>query len=141
MQDITIAGNVTKDLAGELKILENSRKAVLNFTVCVNHKNTKTGEESTDFYQVVAWETLALNLASCITKGTRLIVEGRLKSRSYTTTEGNERTVWEITANSAGPDLRWATADVTKNPQNHSAVYNGESSEPTPAFDPNEAPF
>ena len=54
------------------------------------------------------------NTAACITKGTRLVVSGRLEQRSWETQDGEKRTVVEVIADELGPSLRWAQAHVEK---------------------------
>ena len=56
------------------------------------------------------WRNLAENAAESLTRGTRVVVTGRLKQRSWETQEGEKRTVIEIEADDVGPSLRWATA-------------------------------
>jgi single-strand DNA-binding protein len=113
---VTVVGNLTAD--PELRFTQ-SGAAVANCTVVKNNrvKNSQTGEwedGEPDFYRVNMWRQLAENVAESLTKGARVIVTGKLASRSYETREGDKRTVWEITADAMGPDLRWATAQVRK---------------------------
>jgi len=60
------------------------------------------------------WRQYAENVAESLTKGTRVIVQGRLKQRSYETREGEKRTVVEMEVDDVGPALRYATAKVTR---------------------------
>ena len=62
------------------------------------------------FFNVVAWGDLGENAAAALTKGTRVIVTGRLEQRSYETKEGEKRNVVEVVADEIGPSLRWAQA-------------------------------
>jgi len=73
-------------------------------------------EESTSFFDVQAYGTLAENLANSVTKGNRIVVTGEIEQRSWDDKEGNKRSTVEITAFEAGPSLRWATAEVTRTP-------------------------
>ena len=57
---------------------------------------------------------MAENIAETLTRGTRVIVTGRLKQRSYQTKEGEQRTVIELDVDEVGPSLRYASAQVTK---------------------------
>jgi len=83
---------------------------------------------------VNAWRTLAENVAESLTRGTRVVVAGRLQMRSWETQEGDKRTVVEIEADEIGPSLRWATAKVEKQARsgasNWSAPVAVESSSP-----------
>lgn len=66
----------------------------------------KDGE--TLFLRASVWREAAENVAESLTKGTRVIVSGRLKSRSYETKEGEKRTVIELEVDEIGPSLRYA---------------------------------
>jgi single-strand DNA-binding protein len=72
----------------------------------------KDGE--TSFFQVTAWRTLAENVAESLTKGARVMVQGRLQQRSWETDAGERRSVVEVQAEEVGPSLRWATAKVER---------------------------
>jgi single-strand DNA-binding protein len=61
------------------------------------------------------WRQAAENVAESLQKGMRVIVQGRLRSRSYETRDGERRTVFEIDVDEIGPALRYATAKVTRN--------------------------
>ena len=65
-------------------------------------------------FNVTAWDTLGENIAASLTKGTRVIVTGRLEQREYETKEGEKRNVVEIVADEIGPSLRWARAEVER---------------------------
>lgn len=111
---ITVVGNLTRE--PELRYTP-SGAAVAKFGIAVNRFYTnRSGEkvEQTDFFNVNAWRQLAENIAESLKTGTRVVVTGRLQSRSWETEEGQRRTVVEIEADEVGPSLRWATAQVTK---------------------------
>ena len=84
--------------------------------MAVNRRYQVNGEwqEQTSFFNIVAWGTLGENTAACVTKGTRLVVSGRLEQRSWETQDGEKRTVVEVIADELGPSLRWAQAHVEK---------------------------
>jgi single-strand DNA-binding protein len=65
---------------------------------------------------VVAWDQLAENVAASLTKGTRVLVTGRLDVREYEAREGGKRTSVDIAADEIGPTLRWATVTVERTP-------------------------
>ena len=107
---VTITGNLTDD--PELAYTPNGA-AVANFRLAVTPRvrdgnGWKDGE--TSFFRITAWRDLAEHLADSLAKGDRVIVQGQLKTRSWETPEGERRSVVEVTAEEAGPSLRWATA-------------------------------
>jgi single-strand DNA-binding protein len=73
-------------------------------------------QEQTSYMNVVAWDQLAENIAASLSKGTRVLVTGRLDIREYTDREGAKRTAVDIVADEIGPTLRWATATVERTP-------------------------
>ena len=113
---ITVIGNLTAD--PELRFTP-SGAAVANFTVASTPRtfdrqtnDWKDGE--TLFMRCSVWRDAAENVAESLNRGTRVIVSGRLKSRSYETKEGEKRTVVELEVDEVGPSLRYATAKVNK---------------------------
>lgn len=112
---VTIAGNLTDD--PELRYTPKG-DAVAKLNVAVNRRykdeagNWKDGEAS--FFKVNAWRGLAENCAESLTKGSRVIVTGRLQQRSWEAQDGGKRYAVEIEADEVGPSLRWATAAVTR---------------------------
>ena len=113
---ITVVGNLTAD--PELRFTP-SGAAVANFTVAStprtfdkNSNEWKDGEAL--FLRCSVWRQAAENVAESLHRGTAVIVQGRLKQRSYETKEGEKRTVYELDVDEVGPSLRWATAKVTK---------------------------
>ena len=111
---VTVVGNLTRE--PELKYTP-SGAAVAKFGIAVNRSYTnRNGErvEQTDFFNVNAWRQLAENIAESLSTGVRVVVTGRIQSRSWETEDGQKRSVVEIEADEVGPSLRWATAAVTK---------------------------
>ena len=113
---ITVIGNLTAD--PELRFT-NSGAPVVNFTIASTPRTfDKTTNEWADgdpmFLNCSQWRKPAENVAESLRKGMRVIVYGRLKSRSYEDKEGNRRTVFEIDVEEVGPSLRFATADVQR---------------------------
>ena len=96
-----------------------SGQGVASFGLAVNrrwqNRQTNEWEEAVSFFDVVAWGSLGENVAESVTKGTRLIVTGRLDQRSWESDSGEKRSKVEIVADEIGPSLRWATAEVSKN--------------------------
>ena len=113
---ITIIGNLTSD--PELRFTP-SGAAVANFTVAstprVYDKATSEWEDgNTLFLPCSIWRDAAEHCAESLTKGTRVIVQGRLQQRSYDDREGNKRTIYEVAVDEVGPSLLRATAVVTR---------------------------
>ncbi|MFQ6329679.1 MULTISPECIES: single-stranded DNA-binding protein [unclassified Nocardia] len=113
---ITVIGNLTAD--PELRFTP-AGAAVANFTVAStprvfdrNSNEWKDGEAL--FLRCNIWREAAENVAESLTRGSRVIVSGRLKQRSYETREGEKRTVVELEVDEVGPSLRYATAKVAK---------------------------
>jgi single-strand DNA-binding protein len=115
---ITVVGNVTRD--PELKFL-NSGQAALRLSVAVSrrwqNRQTQEWEEKTSFFDVQAYGPMAENAASSLTKGSRIVVTGRMEQRSWETDNGEKRSAFEIVADEIAPSLRWATAQVTRTPR------------------------
>jgi single-strand DNA-binding protein len=113
---VSIVGNLTRD--PELRFTP-SGQATATFGVAVNrrwqNRQTQEWEEATSFFDVVSWGQLAENAAQSLTRGTRIVVSGRLDQRSWENQEGEKRSKIEITADEIAPSLRWATVAVTKN--------------------------
>jgi single-strand DNA-binding protein len=113
---ITIIGNITGD--PELRFTP-SGAAVANFTVAstpraFDRQSNEWKDGETLFMRCSVWRDAAENVAESLNRGTRVIVSGRLKSRSYETKEGEKRTVIEMEVDEVGPSLRYASAKVTK---------------------------
>ena len=110
---VTIVGNLTRD--PELRFTAGG-KGIASFGVAVNRRWQQNGEwqEKVSFFNVTAWDTLGENAAASLTKGTRIIVTGRLEQREYETKEGEKRNVVEIVADEIGPSLRWARAEIER---------------------------
>ena len=113
---ITVIGNLTAD--PELRFTPNGA-AVANFTVAstprtFDRQTNEWKDGDAMFLNCSVWRQYAENVAESLSKGTRVIVSGRLKARSYETREGEKRTVFEVDVDEVGPALRYATAKVTR---------------------------
>jgi single stranded DNA-binding protein (ssb) len=113
---ITVVGNLTSD--PELRYTQNGL-AVANFTIASTPRTFdrqanewKDGEAL--FLRASVWREFAEHVAGSLTKGSRVIAQGRLKQRSYETKEGEKRTSMELEIDEIGPSLRYATAQVTR---------------------------
>ena len=113
---ITVVGNLTAD--PELRFTQ-SGAAVASFTVASTPRTfDKTSGEWKDgealFLRCNVWRQVAENVAESLTRGSRVLVSGRLRQRSFETKEGEKRTVVELEVDEIGPSLRYATAKVNK---------------------------
>lgn len=124
---ITLVGNLTAD--PELRFTP-SGAPVANFTVASTPRtfDRASGEWKDGdamFLNCAVWRQAAENVAETLTKGMRVIVQGRLRSRSYETREGERRTVFEVDVDEVGPSLRYASAKVTRNQGGGGGGYSG----------------
>ncbi|MQA80317.1 MAG: single-stranded DNA-binding protein [Streptosporangiales bacterium] len=113
---ITIVGNLVDDPA--LRFTQ-SGQAVANFRVASTprFRDNQTGEWKDGealFMSCSIWRQAAENVAESLQRGMRVIVNGRLRQRSYETQQGEKRTVYEVEVDEVGPSLRYASAKVTK---------------------------
>ncbi|MCB0919598.1 MAG: single-stranded DNA-binding protein [Actinobacteria bacterium] len=113
---ITIVGNLTRD--PELRFTP-SGAAVANFTVAstprrFNKQSNEWEDGETLFLNCSIWRQYAENVAESLQKGTRVIVTGRLKQRSYENQQGERRTVFEVEAEEVGAALRSMTAKFSR---------------------------
>jgi single-strand DNA-binding protein len=113
---LTVVGNLTAD--PELRFTP-SGAAVANFTVAstprqFDRQTNEWKDQETLFLNCSVWRQAAENAAESLQRGMRVIVQGRLKARSYETREGEKRTVFEIDVEEVGPSLKMATAKVQK---------------------------
>jgi len=127
---LTIVGNLTAD--PELRFTPAGH-AVADFTVASTPRSydRQAGAWSDGealFLRCTAWRQLAEHAAESLTKGTRVIVTGRLRQRSFELAEGGTRTVTELDVDELGPSLRHSTARVTKTTRTTPTT----TSEPTP---------
>lgn len=124
---LTIVGNLAAD--PELRFTP-SGAAVANFRVLSTprHYDKQTQEfkdGETLAMNCSVWRDAAENVAESLTKGMRVVVTGRLVSRSWQTNEGENRTVMEMQVDEVGPSLRYATAKVTKTERQQGAQSSG----------------
>ena len=114
----TVIGNVTRD--PEISFVAGG-VALAKFGVAVNrrwlNRTTNEWEEQVSFFNVTAWRELGENVANTVTKGMRVIVTGRLEQHTWETDAGEKRSAVDIVADEIGPSLRWATAEVVRNPR------------------------
>lgn len=139
---ITLVGNLVDD--PELRFT-SSGVAVANFRVASTPRiyDKQAGEwrdGDSLFMSCSVWRQYAENVAESLTKGTRVIITGRLKQRSFETQAGEKRTVVEIEVDEVGPALRNATAKVARVSREGGFSGGGGGAAPAPAADPWAAP-
>ena len=150
---ITVSGNVTRD--PELRFTP-SGQGVASFSIAVNrswqNRQTQEWEEQTSFFDVKCWAQLGQNVSDSLSKGSRVVVSGRLEQRSWETDNGEKRYAFEIVADDVAASLQYATAQVTKNERREGGDFGGggggnaaprpaASAPSEPAYDPAEEPF
>ncbi|MET9479851.1 single-stranded DNA-binding protein [Streptomyces sp. NPDC006638] len=133
---ITIVGNLVDD--PELRFTP-AGAAVAKFRVAstprVFDKQTNEWKDGDGLFLTCSvWRQAAENAAETLTRGMRVIVQGRLKQRSYEDREGVKRTVYELDVEEVGPSLTRASAKVTKNPPGSGG--QGQGAARTPAARP-----
>jgi single-strand DNA-binding protein len=152
---VTLVGNITRD--PELRFTP-SGQATASFGLAVNRmwndRQTNEKKEAVSFFDVVCWREMAENASESLTKGSRVIVTGRLEQRSWEGQDGEKRSKIEVVADEIGPSLRWATAEVRKNdrrgPGEGAPAMSGArpatnapapAPAPAPAYDYGDEPF
>lgn len=97
MNKVFLIGNLTKD--PEMRSTQ-SGVAVCNFSIAVNRRfrNPQTGQQETDFLNVIAWRQLAELCSKYLAKGRKVAVTGSIQTRQYEAKDGSKRTAWDIVA-------------------------------------------
>ncbi|NYI05435.1 single-stranded DNA-binding protein [Allostreptomyces psammosilenae] len=124
---ITIVGNLVDD--PELRFTP-SGAAVAKFRVAstprtFDRQSNEWKEGEALFLTCNIWRQAAENVAETLQRGMRVVVQGRLRQRSYETREGEKRTVYELEVDEVGPSLRYATAKVTKTNREGGGGFGG----------------
>jgi single-strand DNA-binding protein len=136
---ITVVGNLTAD--PELRFTP-SGAAVASFTIAStprtfdrNTNEWKDGEAL--FLRCSIWRQAAENVAESLTRGMRVVAQGRLKQRSFETREGEKRTVIELDVDEIGPSLKYASAKVNRTQRSSTGGgFGAGGTEAAPADDP-----
>jgi len=135
---ITVVGNLTDD--PELRFTPTG-VAVAKFRLASTPRfldkasgQWKDGDPL--FLQCNVWRDAAEHVAESLQRGARVIVQGRLRQRSYETREGEKRTVYELEVDEVGPSLKYATATVKKMQRS-----GGSSNSPAPTAGPGDDPW
>jgi single-strand DNA-binding protein len=110
---VSFAGNLTDD--PELRQTEAGIARVM-FRVAVSGRR----EQEASFFTVVVWRDQAEHAAESLSKGSRVVVVGRLQQRAWTAEDGSARSLVEVVAEELGPSLRWATATTTRTTRSQS---------------------
>lgn len=135
MSSIVIVGNIVADPEPP----RNTDRPGARFSVAENKRitNRQTGEvtQRTSYYDCIAWQSIGANALATLKKGMRVVVIGDHEQRRFQVPgpDGNPvtRSAYEVVVEAVGPDLRWATADVTRNPRPEEQVET-----PVPAVAP-----
>lgn len=136
---LTVVGNLTAD--PEMRTTTTGR-SVASFTIAstsrVFNRNSGQNEEGqTLFMRCVAWQDLATHIGSSLSKGMRVIAQGRLSQRSYEAKDGTRHTIVELTVDEIGPSLRYATAQIER--QSSSNGFNSGMGQ-SAGFNASQAP-
>jgi single-strand DNA-binding protein len=110
---VSFAGNLTDD--PELRHTEGGIARAM-FRVAVSGRR----EQEASFFTVIVWRDQAEHAAQSLSKGSRVVVVGRLQQRSWTSEDGSVRSIVEVVAEELGPSLRWATMMTTRATRNQS---------------------
>ena len=120
MNKVILIGRLTKDV--ELRYTQTNNTAVASFSLAVNRKFVKPGEErQADFFNIIAWNKLAENISKYLFKGNQVAISGRLETRSWDDPNGQKHYVTEVIAE----EIDFIGS---KNKQNNEAILNS----PTP---------
>ncbi|HKA67804.1 MAG TPA: single-stranded DNA-binding protein [Actinomycetes bacterium] len=135
---ITLVGNLVDD--PELRFTP-SGAAVAKFRVAstprfLDRQTNEWKDGESLFLTCNVWRQAAENVAESLQRGMRVVVQGRLKQRSYETKEGEKRTVFEVEVDEVGPSLRNATAKVSKTTRSGGSSGAGGFAASTGADDP-----
>jgi single-strand DNA-binding protein len=104
---VSFAGNLTDD--PEIRYTQGGITRAM-FRVAVSGRR----EQEASFFTVIVWRDQGEHAAQSLTKGSRVVVMGRLQQRSWTAEDGSARSTVEVLAEELGPSLRWATATPAK---------------------------
>ena len=131
---ITVVGNLTAD--PELRFTP-SGAAVASFTIAstprsFNRSTNKWEDGEALFLRCSIWRQAAENVTESLTRGMRVVAQGRLKQRSFETREGDKRTVIELDVDEIGPSLKYATAKVNRAERGSSSGFGSKQANDDP---------
>jgi single-strand DNA-binding protein len=139
MNSVNLVGRLTKDV--ELRYTSGNNTAVAGFTLAVNRRFKREGEQDADFFPVVAWEKTAEFCSKWFAKGRQVWVRGRLQTRTWDDTEGKKHYVTEVVAEEVGfadskkddgattPAAQQTSPTQTLPPQNAGAPWNQQQNQ------------
>jgi single-strand DNA-binding protein len=104
---VSFAGNLTD--APEVRYTEGGIARAM-FRVAVSGRR----EQEASFFTVIVWRDQAEHAAESLSKGSRVVILGRLQQRTWTVEDGSARSTVEVVTEELGPSLRWATATTTR---------------------------
>jgi single-strand DNA-binding protein len=107
---VSFAGNLTND--PEVRYTDSGIARAM-FRVAVSGRR----EQEASFFTVIVWRDQAEHAAQSLSKGSRVVVVGRLQQRTWTAEDGRARSTVEVLAEELGPSLRWVTATTTRAPR------------------------
>jgi single-strand DNA-binding protein len=110
---VSFAGNLTDD--PEVRYTEAGIARAM-FRVAVSGRR----EQEASFFTVVVWRDQAEHAAESLSKGSRVVVLGRLQQQAWTAEDGSARSAVQVVADELGPSLRWATATTTRTTRSQS---------------------
>ena len=99
MNKISLLGRLTKDV--DIRYTQTNNTAVANFTIAVNRRFAKEGEQQADFINIVAWSKLGEFCSKYFKKGQQIAVVGRLQTRTYDDDKGTKHYITEVVAEEA----------------------------------------
>lgn len=137
MNKVILLGRLTKDV--ELRYTQTTNTAVASFSLAVNRKFTKEGEEQqADFFNIVAWSKLAETSSKYLRKGSQVLITGRLQNRNWEDEQGQKHYVTEVVAEELdfieskkeqGPDMSILTGNTPTelpNTDNTEEIVSGD---------------
>ena len=133
MNKVYLIGNLTRD--PEMRSTSTGIP-VCNFSIAVNRrfKNAQTGQQETDFFNIVAWRQLAELCGRYLAKGRKVAVFGSIQTRTYEAQDGSKRTAFDIVAD----EVEFLSA--SNNAGGSSSDYHAAVSSPAPAPRMQQAP-
>jgi single-strand DNA-binding protein len=141
--DVTLRGRLTRD--PELRF-SASGKAVTKFAVVTSRrfKNQQTGEwedRDTTFWDCVAFNELAENVANSLEKGTAVVVTGHASQEEWEAKDGTKRKSMKVTAEDVAPSLRFATVKIARATRSGPAASSAPAAEADPWATEDKPPF
>lgn len=131
MNKVILLGRLTKDV--ELRYTQASNTAVASFSLAVNRKFVKEGEEQqADFFNIVAWGKLAETASSYLRKGSQVLITGKLQNRSWENEQGQKHYITEVVAE----ELDFI--ETKKNKEPDQSILTGNSEMQIPNTDSQE---